>query len=130
MKIHTAVGHYNASPEVLFNLLSKEENLPMWATNFCSRVEKNNDDYIITTTSGESLNFKIESDASSGTIDMAVGPSNEQMWSGPSRVSSDNMGGSLFIFTLLQAPGQADDEFDAGCQGLEAEFEVIRSLVD
>lgn len=130
MKIHTEVGHYKASPETLFNLLSKEENLPKWATKFCSSVNKKGDDYIITTQTGQDLFFKIESDATSGKIDMSAGPTSEQMWCGPHRVASDNMGGSLFIFTYLQAPGQPDEEFDAGCHGLSEEFEVIRSLVE
>lgn len=130
MKIHTAVGHYKANPETLFSLLSKEENLSKWATKFCTRVDKKAGDYMVTTTSGQVLYFKIEADARSGTIDMAVGPTKDQMWCGPHRVVSDNMGGSLFIFTFLQAPGQPEEEFDAGCLGLEEEFEVIRSLVD
>lgn len=129
MKVHTAVGQYNVAPEILFNLLSKEENLPKWATKFCVSVEKRQDDYILTTTGGQELFFKISSNADMGTIDMAAGPNKEMMWSGPHRVVSDNMGGSLFIFTHIQSPGQADEEFEAGCKGLADEFEVIRSLV-
>ena len=130
MKIHTAVGQYKASPVSLFNLLSKEENLPKWATNFCASIEKRNDDYFLTTTDGHDLIFKIDSNAETGTIDMALGPNKEMMWGGPHRVTSDNMGGSLFIFTNIQPPGQTDEEFEAGCKGLLEEFEVIRSLVE
>jgi len=130
MRIHTAVGQYQVSPETLFNLLSKEENLPKWATKFCASIEKRQNDYILTTTNGQELFFKIESNAQTGTIDMAAGSNKEIMWGGPHRVASDNMGGSLFIFTLLQAPGQPDEEFEAGCKGLTEEFEVIRSLVE
>ena len=102
MKIHTEVGHYKASPEVLFDLLSKEQNLPKWAVKFCSHVDKKADDYIITTTWGQELFFKIDANAETGIIDMAAGPTKDQMWGGPHRVASDNMGGSLFIFTFLQ----------------------------
>ncbi|VAW78907.1 hypothetical protein MNBD_GAMMA12-927 [hydrothermal vent metagenome] len=130
MKIHTAVGQYNASPDVLFSLLSKEENLPKWASNFCTSIEQREDHYFITTTSGQELCFKIEANAETGTIDMAVGTSKDRMWSGPHRVASDNLGGSLFIFTHIQSPGQTNEEFDMGCKGLAEEFEVIRSLVD
>ncbi|VAW52254.1 hypothetical protein MNBD_GAMMA06-196 [hydrothermal vent metagenome] len=130
MKVHTAVGQYKASPEALFNLLSKEENLPKWATKFCASIEKRQDDYILTTTEGQELFFKIKSNAETGTIDMSAGPSKEMMWGGPHRVASDNLGGSLFVFTHIQAPGQADEEFEAGCKGLAEEFEVIRSLVE
>jgi len=130
MKVHTAVGQYKASPEILFNLLSKEENLPKWATKFCASIEKRQDDYILTTTEGQELFFKIKSNSETGTIDMSAGPGKEMMWAGPHRVTSDNLGGSLFIFTHIQAPGQADEEFEAGCKGLAEEFEVIRSLVE
>lgn len=130
MKIHTAVGHYKASPEILFNLLSKEENLSKWATNFCTKVDKKDDDYIITTKSGDVLYFKINADENLGTIDMSIGPTKDQMWCGPHRIASDNLGGSIFSFTYLQAPGQPEEEFDTGCLGLAEEFEVIRSLVD
>jgi len=130
MKIHTAVRRYNATPEALFQLLSKEENLPKWATNFCASIEKQQDDYIVTTISGKALFFSIESNADLGTIDMAIGPSKDMMWKGPHRVVSDNTGGSLFIFTLLQSPGQSDVEFEAGCNGLDEELDVIGSLLD
>ena len=130
MRVSTVVGQYKASPQTLFGLLSKEENLPKWATKFCTSITKRRNDYILTTTDGQELFFKINSNAETGTIDMAVGPSKETMWGGPHRVVSDNMEGSLFIFTNIQSPGQADEEFDAGCKGLVEEFEVIRSLVE
>ncbi len=130
MKVHTAIGHYKASPETLFKLLSREENLPKWATKFCKSIKKHDNDYILTTHGDQELFFKIESNAKTGTIDMAIGPSKDKMWSGPHRVASDNLGGSLFIFTYLQSPGQADDEFEAGCNGLKDEFEVIRTLIE
>lgn len=130
MNIHTAVGQYKASPDKLFNLLSKEENLPKWATKFCTSIEKRQDDYILTTITGQEMFFKINSNAETGIIDMSLGPSKDMMWMGPHRVTSDNMGGSLFIFTFIQSPGQANEEFEAGCKGLAEEFEVIRSIVE
>ena len=130
MKIHTTVGQYKTSPDKLFDLLSKEENLPKWATNFCASITKQQNDYIVTTTSGDDLLFKIESHKKYGIIDMAIGSNREMMWGAPHRVTSDNMGGSLFLFTLIQSPGQSDEEFESGCNGLTEEFEVIRSLVE
>lgn len=130
MKTHTAIAQYKASPEKLFTLLSKEENLPKWAVNFCADIEHRAGDYVITTKAGEELLFKIEADPNTGTIDMASGPSKEQMWKSPTRVVSDNTGGSLFIFTFVQPPGMPDDVYEAGCEGLDVEFEVIRSLVE
>ena len=67
MKVHTAVAKFKAPPEKLFALLSKEENLPKWATMFCKDIKKDGDDYIITTPGGE-LYFKINADAKTGVI--------------------------------------------------------------
>lgn len=130
MKIHTAVGHYKASPETLFDLLSKPENLPRWATQFCASVTREGEDYTLTTLQGQELAFSVHSDAKTGVIDMAAGPDKSAMWMGPHRVVSDNLGGSLFLFTHMQMPGQPDEEFEQACAGLQHEFEVIRSLVD
>ena len=129
MKIHTNVAKFKASPKKLFSFLSKEENLPKWATLFCKEIRKGDDGYIVTTSGGE-LVFAINADEKTGVIDMAMGPTKDQMWKIPTRVSSDNMGGSIFVFTYLQAPGQTEIEFENGCKGLEEEFEVIRKLVD
>ena len=130
MKIHTLAAHYKASPEVLFNFLKKEENLPLWASKFCRRIDKNGNDYIITTLENQELYFKIDANADTGVIDMAAGPTKDQMWGGSQRVISDNNGGSVFIFTMLQAPGQAEEVFDAGCDNLEEEFDTLRKLID
>ena len=129
MRVHTAVGHFKASPTTLFSLLSKEENLPQWATLFCKGIRREGEHHIITTPGGE-LYFSIDADPKAGTIDMSAGPNPDQMWAGPHRVASDNMGGSLFVFTYIQAPGQPDEEFENGCKGLPIEFEVIRKIVD
>ncbi len=130
MKTNTTVARYKASPQTLYDLLSKEENLPKWAVRFCTDIERKADDYIITTATGEAHYFKIEADPQTGTIDMASGPSKDQMWNTPTRVVSDNADGSLFIFTFLQPPGMPDEAYAAGCAGLKEEFEVIRSLVE
>jgi len=129
MRVHSIAGDYKASPEKLFNLLSKEENLPQWATVFCKGIRKDGEDYLIATEGGE-LYFKIDADSKTGVIDMLAGPAKDKMWNNPTRVVSNNMGGSLFIFTLIQSPGQSDEDFENGCKGLAEEVEAIRKLVD
>ncbi len=129
MNVHTKTQKFNCSPEVLIDLLGKEENLAKWATIFCQEVKKQGEDYKITTPMGE-MYFKINKDLETGVIDMKAGPTKDQMWGGYHRVVSDNMGGSIFIFTHLQAPDESDESFHAGCQGLDAEFEVIKNLVE
>ena len=129
MLVQTKTGHFNCSPEVLMDLLSKEENLPKWATLFCQGIKKVGGDYKIQTIIGE-LYFKIHLDKKTGVIDMKSGTTKDQMGGGYHRVVSDNQGGSLFLFTHLQSPGESDESFEAGCQGIEKEFDVIRKIVE
>jgi hypothetical protein len=48
----------------------------------------------------------------------------------PTRVIPLGRGESLFIFTALQYPGVADDDFAAQCRGLEQEFPHIKEHVE
>ncbi len=130
MKIHTATAQYKASPDTVFKLVSNPENLAKWAKNFCSSIKKEGDDFIITTPTGDELFFSIEANQVLGVIDMLAGPTKEMLWKFPTRIASNNMGGSIFIFTNIQMPNQSDDEFAAGCVPLAEELEIIRSLVD
>lgn len=129
MQVQTKTGHFKCTPEALLNLLSKEENLPKWATLFCQAIKMDGDDYKITTPMGE-LFFRIDVDIKTGVIDMKAGPTKKQMGGGYHRVVSDNNGGSLFLFTHLQSPGESDEQYLEGCSGIDKEFEVIRELVE
>ncbi len=82
MQIKTTVGHFNTSPEVLFDFLSKAENLPKWATLFCASITKQDEIYLVTTPDGQEIFFDIESNAEHGTIDMSLGPTKDQLWRG------------------------------------------------
>ena len=119
-----------ASKEAAFAFLSKIENLPKWATQFCKELKKdaNGRDKIVTP-KGE-IYFHIEADATTGVIDMHGGPKSgdEAYW--PARVVEQPGTGSLFIFTAMQYPGVSDAEFAAQCKGLEAEFEHIKNHLD
>ena len=87
------------------------------------------DDFIIDTPNGK-MYLKHDCDPKTGMIDMKSGPTKDEMWNTPTRVVSDNMGGAFFIFTIAQVPGQSDEEFEQGCEGLAHEFEVIRKIVE
>ena len=125
MSVHTTNARFKASPEKLFDYVSKIENLPEWATGYCKKVWQDGDDYKIETPVGE-MYQRIESDPKLGTIDMYSGPTKDMMWYWPARVTSDNMGGSLLTFTCVQMPDQADSEFEGQCATLLEEFENIR----
>lgn len=119
-----------ASREKAFAFLSRIENLPKWAKRFCKELKQDADGrHKIVTPQGE-IFFRMVTDATTGVIDMYGGPAPDQEAYWPARVVERPGSGSLFIFTAMQYPGVPDDAFAAQCEGLAAEFEHIRELVE
>lgn len=129
MTAKTTTAHYKATPEDLFAFVSNIENLPKWATGFCKSIRKEGEHYIITTPGGE-MYQRFDVDPKTGKLDMYAGPTLDQMWCWPTRITPDNMGGSVFSFTCIQMPNQGDEEFGAQCLTLHEELENIRQIVD
>lgn len=129
MKVHTKTEQFRVSPETLFQFLSNIENMPKWATTYVKSLKKIGDDYKVVTPDGEMFQM-FDINASTGVIDMYGGPTKEQTWRWPARVTTDNIGGSLFSFTCIQMPGQPDDIFEGQCRALDEEFKNIRRLVE
>ena len=127
MKTHTTTQQFNVSPEELFAFLSEIENLPKWATAYALDLKKDGEDYKVTTPQGEMYQI-IKANKDTKTIDLYGGPSKEQLWCWPSRVTADNMGGSVFAMTCIQMPDQSVEDFSGQCQTLQKEFENIRKL--
>lgn len=130
MNTSTHTLSLNASKEATFAFLSRIENLPKWATRFCRHLRRDEKGRTkITTPQGE-IFFRIAADPATGVIDMYGGPAPDQEAYWPARVVALPEHGSLFIFTAMQYPGISDDAFAAQCEGLQAEFEHIRKLVE
>ena len=129
MNSNTVTAYFNAPRDSVFASLADIENLPRWATGYCKALRKDGDDHKVTTPMGE-VYFRIDADPGTGVVDMASGPVKETMASYPVRVAALPDGGSLLLFTALQLPGMSDDDLAAQCQGLEAEFEIIRQAVE
>jgi len=127
MKTSTKTVHLNAAPDHVFGYLSKVENLPKWATNYCTEVKREGADYKLLTQNGEMF-MRIDSDATTGVVDMVGGPHKDQMAPWPARVAALPDGSSLFVFTCLQMPGVSDEEFAQQCTSLDEEFEGLQKL--
>jgi hypothetical protein len=69
--------------------------------------------------------FEIHADAESGVIDMLAGPTEEALLCFPTRVVATPAGGSAFTFTMFQAPGQPDEQFESQHASLLREFENL-----
>lgn len=128
MKVQTKSSRFSATAAKTYAFVSNIENLPIWATAFCLKLKKVGTDYKVETPGGE-IFFRIDADPKTGVIDMWGGPSKEQMMRWPARVIDDNIGGSVFAFTVIQMPGDSEQMFEAQCQSLEHEFENIRKAI-
>ena len=72
--------------------------------------------------------FEIDADCDSGVIDMLAGPREDALQLFPTRVVPLADGGSAFTFTMFQAPGQPDDQFEGQYHSLLREFENLELL--
>ena len=69
---------------------------------------------------------EIRADAESGVIDMLAGPEQDALLCFPTRVVATPEGGSAFTFTMFQASGQPDEQFESQHTSLLREFENLR----
>jgi hypothetical protein len=125
MKHHTVTATFQAPPEEVFAYLSDVEKLPEWATEFAREVRLVDGRYKVVNGLGEFF-FEIQADADTGVIDMLAGPHPESLLCFPTRVVATAVGGSAFTFTMFQAPGQPDEQFESQHASLLLEFENLR----
>jgi hypothetical protein len=114
-----------APRERVFAYLSEVENLPRWATEFARELKVVDGRYKVVNGLGEFF-FEIRADEETGVIDMLAGPSEDRMALFPSRVVELPGGGSAYTFTMFQAPGQPDEQFEGQYASLIRELENIR----
>ena len=58
-------------------------------------------------------------------IDMLAGPTEDALFCFPTRVVATPAGGSAYTFTMFQAPGQPDEQFENQHASLLREFENL-----
>ena len=121
MKHHTVTATFAASPDEVFAYLANVENLPEWATEFARELKLVDGRYKVVNGLGE-LYFEIRADADSGVIDMLAGPSEDSLALFPTRVVPLADGGSAFTFTMFQAPGQPEEQFEDQYASLRREL--------
>ena len=69
---------------------------------------------------------EIHADPESGVIDMLAGPTDEALLCFPTRVVATPAGGSAFTFTMFQAPGQPDEQFEDQHASLLRELDNLK----
>jgi hypothetical protein len=127
MRHHTVTATFSAPPDEVFGYLADIDNLPEWATEFARELKQVDGRHKVVNGLGEFF-FELHADPDSGVIDMLAGPHEDTLQLFPSRVVPLADGGSAFTFTMFQAPGQTDQQFDGQYQSLLREFENLESL--
>jgi hypothetical protein len=107
-------------------LLADIDNLPEWATEFARELKLVDGRHKVVNGLGEFF-FEINADPDSGVIDMRSGPREDALQLFPTRVVPLGDGGSAFTFTMFQAPGQPDEQFEGQYHSLLREFEMLES---
>jgi hypothetical protein len=124
MNQHTVTATFQASKQAVFAYLADIDNLPEWATEFARELKLVDGRYKVVNGLGEFF-FELHADPDTGVIDMRAGPSLDHLALFPARVVGLPDGGSAFTFTMFQAPGQADHQFEGQYRSLLREFDNL-----
>ena len=125
MRHHTVTTTLAAPPDDVFAYLADIKTLPEWATEFARDLRLVDGRYKVVNGLGEFF-FEIRADAESGVIDMLAGPDEDALICFPTRVVATPAGGSAYTFTMFQAPGQPDEQFEDQHASLLREFENLK----
>jgi len=118
---HTLTTTFRAPRDEVFAYLADIEKLPEWATEFARELKVVDGRYKVVNGLGEFF-FEIRADRESGVIDMLAGPNEDALALFPTRVVPLADGGSAFTFTMFQAPGQPEEQFEGQFASLRREF--------
>jgi hypothetical protein len=125
MLTNTVVAILPAPKDEVFTYLANIGNLPQWATEFCQSLKVEKGKYKVHTCTGQDLVFKIEANATTGTIDMFAGPTEDQMGLFPTRVIPLQKSLTAYIFTMFQGPGMSEESFRQQAESLRRELDNI-----
>lgn len=121
----TVTAVLDAPQGLVFDYLSKIENLPHWATEFAQELKYEDGKAKVVNGLGE-FYFSINADAASGVIDMYAGPAEDELALFPTRVVPLGEDKSAYSFTMFKAPGMPDELFESQHESLRREFDNIR----
>ena len=124
----TVTAVLDAPRNVVFDYLSRIENLPQWATDFAHELKYEEGKAKVVNGLGE-FYFTIEAEPATGVIDMYAGPTKEAMAMFPTRAVALPDGRTAYTFTMFQGPGMPDELFEAQYASLRREFANIERLL-
>src|SRR5215217_402373 len=122
----TVTAVLDAPRDVVFDYLSRLENLPDWATEFAQELKYDGGKPEVVNGLGE-FYFRLDADAETGVIDMYAGPTEDELGLFPTRVVPLPDGKSAYSFTMFKMPGMPDELFESQYESLRREFDNIRA---
>jgi hypothetical protein len=122
----TVTAVLDAPKDEVFDYLSRVENLPEWATDFAQELRYEDGKAKVINGLGQ-FYFRIDSDPTTGVIDMYAGPTEETLALFPTRVVALGEAKSAYSFTMFKAPGMPDELFESQYESLRREFDNIRA---
>lgn len=124
MKNRTITVIVPTSSELVFGFLSKVENLPLWATEFCQSVRRDGTTWKVQTPQGEMF-FDIHADKQTGVLDMMAGSGPDDLDGCPFRVIDLTNNQTAITCTLFQKPGTSDALFAEHQKMVEREMDGL-----
>jgi len=121
----TVTAVLDAPKDVVFEYLSRVENLPGWATDFARELKYEDGKAKVVNGLGEFF-FRIDADPETGVIDMYAGPTEDELALFPTRVVALGDARSAYSFTMFKALEMPDELFESQYESLRREFGNIR----
>ena len=125
MITRTLTAVLDAPQQDVFDYLAQVDNLPDWATDFARELRYVDGKAKVVNGLGE-FYVRIDSDESTGVIDIHAGPNEDELALFPSRVVALGEARSAYTFTMFKAPEAADELFESQYESLRREFDNIR----
>ena len=125
MITRTLTAVLDAPQQDVFDYLAQVDNLPDWATDFARELRYVDGKAKVVNGLGE-FYVRIDSDESTGVIDIHAGPNEDELALFPTRVVPLGEGRSAYTFTMFKAPEAADELFESQYESLRREFDNIR----
>ena len=129
MRSETRTIAIAAPPQAVYDYVSDLAVLPDWAIGFARSIRRDGDGWIVETATGEEVSMRVDTDRAHGVVDFVGSPAPGGEFAAPSRVLAHG-DGSVYVFTVLQAPGMPDEVVDQQAEALEHELQVLKARLE
>ena len=126
MITRTLTAVLDAPQQDVFDYLAQVDNLPDWATDFARELRYVDGKAKVVNGLGE-FYVRIDSDESTGVIDIHAGPSEDELALFPTRVVPLGPTTCAFAFTMFKAPEMPDSLFESQHESLRRELDNVRA---